>query len=178
MKRILLGLTFVALLPLAAHAQDAVEQPDPRTASAVMIDPDGNRIGTAELVETPNYGVLIRLDVGSLEPGEHAFHIHETGQCSAPDFSSAGGHYAPRGRSHGLHHPHGKHAGDMANLHVPESGHVRTERLATHVTLLEGATGSLFDDDGSALVIHAGGDDYRSQPAGAGGPKVACGVIR
>jgi Cu-Zn family superoxide dismutase len=161
--------------PLAAQAEMETE---PKTATAVLMNPDGERIGVAELVETPSYGVLIRIDVGSLAPGVHAFHIHETGACVAPDFRSAGGHFAPRGRSHGILHPHGKHAGDLANLHVPENGRVATERLAQHVTLVEGATGSLFDDDGSALVIHAVGDDYRSQPSGAGGARVACGVIR
>ncbi len=170
MSRTILGSALALLLATGLSAQE-------RTATAVLIDPDGEEIGRAELVETPSYGVLIRLEVEGLEPGEHAFHIHGTGECAPPDFGSAGGHYAPRGRSHGLLHPHGKHAGDLANLRVPESGRVATERLAQHVTLLEGATGSLFDDDGSALVIHATGDDYTSQPAGGGGPKVACGVI-
>lgn len=171
MYRTVLGAAFALLFATGATAQE-------RTASATLINPDGDTIGEAELVETPSYGVLIRLDIRGLEPGEHAFHIHETGRCSLPDFASAGGHYAPRGRSHGIMHSHGKHAGDMANLHVPASGEVQTERLAQDVTLLEGATGSLLDEDGSALVIHATADDYRSQPAGGGGPKVACGVIR
>jgi Cu-Zn family superoxide dismutase len=148
------------------------------TATAELIDTEGNVIGQVALTETPNHGVHLRLHVEGLEAGEHGLHIHETGQCEAPGFDSAGGHYAPRGRSHGILHPHGKHAGDLVNLHVPASGEVMTERLAHEVTLVPGATGTLFDDDGSAIVIHATGDDYESQPAGAGGPKVACGVIR
>lgn len=172
-----MALVLTALTAGSLAAQVGME-PQAKTASAVLVNPDGDRIGTAELIETPNYGVLIRVDVGPLEPGAHGFHIHETGQCTLPDFSSAGGHYGPRGRSHGIMHPHGKHAGDLANLFVPESGRVIAERLAQDVTLVEGATGTLFDEDGSALVIHAEEDDYRSQPSGAAGPRVACGVIR
>ncbi|MGK7311993.1 MAG: superoxide dismutase family protein [Candidatus Longimicrobiales bacterium M2_2A_002] len=148
------------------------------TATATLINPEGDEIGQAELIETPNEGVLIKVQVEGLAPGAHGFHIHETGECTAPDFSSAGGHYAPRGHAHGVLHPDGKHAGDLLNLVVPESGTVDTERLAPGVTLMADAEGSLFDDDGSALVIHANADDYESQPAGGGGPKVACGVIR
>ncbi len=177
MRRIVLALGLVALAigPLAAQVG---MEPEARTASAVLINPNGDRVGMAELVETPNYGVLIRVEAGPLAPGVHGFHIHETGQCTLPDFDSAGGHFAPRGRSHGILHEHGKHAGDLANLRVPESGHVSTERLAQRVTLVEGATGSLLDEDGSALVIHAMADDHRSQPSGGGGTRVACGVIR
>lgn len=164
-----------ALALLVAAASAAAQQ---RTATATLIDTDGQEVGEAQLTETPNHGVLIRVQVEGLEPGSHGFHIHETGRCTAPDFSSAGGHYAPRGNAHGLLHRHGKHAGDLLNLEVPESGRVVTERLAEDVTLLVGAHGSLFDDDGSALVIHATRDDYESQPSGGGGPKVACGVIR
>lgn len=166
----------------AASAQQAlgvpVQQSGDQVARAVLMDPNGNSIGSAELVQTPNEAVLIRLTVEGLEPGTHAFHIHETGVCTPPDFSSAGGHYAPHGRSHGIFHEDGEHGGDLLNLQVPESGRVQTERLAPHVTLVPGAAGFLLDDDGSALVIHAGADDYESQPSGDAGSRVACGVIR
>ena len=165
-----LGLTLTLGMSAAAAQQ--------MTANATLMNTEGQEIGEVQLTETPNHGVLIRVHVEGLEPGTHAFHIHETGACVAPDFSSAGGHYAPRGNAHGPLHPHGKHGGDLLNLEVPESGVVTTERLAEGVTLRAGAHASLFDDDGSAFVIHATGDDYRSQPAGGGGPKVACGVIR
>lgn len=147
------------------------------TATATLINPDGEEIGEARLTET-SHGVLIQVHVQGLEPGAHGFHIHETGSCTAPEFSDAGGHFAPRGNAHGFMRPDGKHAGDLPNLHVPASGSVTTERLAGAVTLEAGAEGSLFDDDGAALVIHANPDDYASQPAGGGGTKVACGVIR
>jgi Cu-Zn family superoxide dismutase len=149
-----------------------------RTAHATLMNPAGQEVGQAELTETPGHGVLIRVRLNGLEPGVHAFHIHETGACTAPDFSSAGGHFAPRGHAHGLMNADGMHAGDLLNLHVPASGSLTTERLATAVTLVPGAEGSLMDSDGSALVIHQKPDDYTSQPAGGGGPKLACGVIR
>ena len=149
-----------------------------KTATAILINPNGEQIGNAELVETPNHGVLIRIRVEGLDPGPHGFHIHETGECEGPEFSSAGGHYAPWGNAHGVLHPDGKHAGDLLNLHVPASGFVITERLAEDVTLRTDGQASLLDGDGSALVIHANPDDYESQPSGGGGPKVACGVIR
>lgn len=168
-------LTAIAAALFVSAGSVAAQQ---MTATATLINPDGEEIGRAELIETPNYGVLIKVQVDDLAPGTHAFHIHETGACTAPDFSDAGGHFAPRGNAHGVFHPHGKHAGDLMNLHVPESGMVTTERLARDVTLMAGAHASLFDDDGAALVIHQNPDDYESQPSGGGGPKLACGVIR
>lgn len=184
MGRIVIGAALSLLVATGASTQQALGERatgadgQEFTASAVVVNTSGDRIGTAELVQTPNAGVLIRLDVRGLEPGVHGFHIHETGQCSRPDFSSAGGHYAPRGHGHGILHAHGKHAGDMVNLRVPSGGHVQTERLASKASLVPGATGFLLDHDGSALVIHSGADDYRSQPSGDAGSRVACGVIR
>lgn len=175
MRRIRTIALFVTALG-AVFAGDAPAQQ--LTAHAEMIGPDGSVVGRVELRETPNYGVLLHVRLEGIEPGEHAIHIHETGRCETPDFDSAGGHYAPRGRMHGLLHPHGKHAGDLANLHVPSDGTLETQRLAHEVTLVQGATATLLDDDGSAIVVHAAADDYESQPSGAGGAKVACGVIR
>ena len=163
------GAVLGLLLAVGATAQQT-------TATATLVNPEGDEIGTAELTETPAHGVLIRVRVEGLEPGSHGFHIHETGSCVAPDFDSAGGHYAPRGSAHGVLHERGAHAGDLLNLHVPETGAVTAERLASHVTLTGDAP--LLDEDGSALVIHANPDDYVSQPSGGGGPKVACGVIQ
>ena len=182
MGKMVVGAALSLILATGVAAQDAIGTPavgeQNLTASATLVNANGDRVGTAELVQTPNDAVLIQLDVQGLEPGTHAFHIHQTGRCSAPDFRSAGGHFAPRGRSHGILHPHGEHAGDMMNLRVPAGGSAQTERLARHVTLVPGAAGFLFDEDGSALVIHAGADDYQSQPSGDAGSRVACGVIR
>jgi Cu-Zn family superoxide dismutase len=175
MRSTFMAALFLTALSTLAAAHAGAQQ---LTATAEMIDPDGNVVGQVELTETPNYGVLLRVHLEGTDPGEHAFHIHETGRCEAPSFDSAGGHYAPRGRMHGILHPHGKHAGDLANVHVPSSGEVWTERLAHEVTLVPDATATLLDDDGSAIVVHANADDYESQPSGGGGTKVACGVIQ
>lgn len=148
------------------------------TAVAVLRDAAGSEAGRVILRETPRQGVLLDIRIDRLTEGQHAVHIHETGACDAPSFQSAGGHYNPHGRAHGAMHADGMHGGDMLNLHVPASGRVRTERIAPHVTLRAGAAHTLFDDDGSAIVIHAAADDYRSQPAGDAGGRVLCGVVR
>lgn len=160
--------------PLAAQRADDTAQ----TARAELVDAEGNVVAIATLRETAGHGVLIQLDAERLPAGEHAFHIHTTGRCDAPTFESAGGHYAPRSRQHGFLVPAGPHAGDLPNLHIPQDGRLVIEVLASDVTLRPGAPGTLFDEDGSALVVHAGRDDYRSQPSGDAGGRVACGVIR
>ena len=168
--------TLVLGAAAAGAAQDMTDaQP---TATAVMVSTAGDSIGHVALTQTPNQGVLIDITVSGLEPGAHGFHIHGMGSCELPDFDSAGGHYAPRGDAHGVLHPEGSHAGDLLNLVVPESGHVRVHQLAAHVSLVPGVHGTLMDEDGSAFIIHANPDDYASQPSGGGGPKLACGVIR
>jgi Cu-Zn family superoxide dismutase len=143
------------------------------TASAILKDKDGKEVGTASLTDTPN-GVLIRLDLTAVPAGDQAFHIHQTGKCEPPDFKSAGGHYNPDGTKHGLMNQEGPHGGDMPNLHVPADGKLSIEVLNTLVSL-DGER-ALLDDDGSALVIHAGPDDYVSDPAGHAGDRIACGV--
>jgi Cu-Zn family superoxide dismutase len=120
--------------------------------------------------------VLIRLSVKGLPAGERAFHIHAVGKCEPP-FTSAGGHFNPGGRKHGLMAAEGHHAGDLPNLHVPASGELVVEVLNPAVTLEKGKANSLFGPEGTALVIHAGKDDYKSDPAGDAGGRIACGRI-
>lgn len=141
-------------------------------ATAILMDPDGKEVGTVTLTAVPT-GVLLDADLTALPPGDHAFHIHAVGKCEPPDFKSAGGHFNPEEDKHGLENPAGPHAGDMPNIHVPETGKLRIEVLNQMVHLSQG----LFDPDGAAIVIHQGGDDYRTDPAGAAGPRIACGVI-
>jgi Cu-Zn family superoxide dismutase len=144
------------------------------TASAVLKDASGNEVGKATLVATPS-GVLIRLDLTGVPPGEHAFHIHTVGKCEPPDFKSAGAHFNPDETKHGFMNGDGPHAGDMPNLHVPDSGKLQVEVLDSMVSLSEDP--ALLDADGAALVIHAGADDYKTDPAGNAGDGIACGVI-
>jgi Cu-Zn family superoxide dismutase len=144
------------------------------TATAVLKDASGKEVGKAVLTETPS-GVLIRLDLTGIPPGDNAFHLHAVGKCEPPDFKSAGGHFNPDETKHGLMNAEGPHAGDMPNLHVPESGKLVVEVLDDLVTL--DVAHALLDADGSALVIHAGADDYQTDPAGNAGDRIACGVV-
>ena len=144
------------------------------TASAVLKDASGKEVGAATFTVTPS-GVLISLDLTAVPPGEHGFHVHTTGKCEPPDFKSAGPHFNPDQTKHGFMTPEGPHAGDLPNLHVPADGKLQVEVLEPNVTLSGEAP--LLDADGSALVIHAGADDYKTDPGGNSGNRIACGVI-
>lgn len=142
-------------------------------ASATMVSANGDQLGTVTLSENGN-GVLIRADLSGLPSGLHGFHIHETGSCEEA-FEAAGGHYAPEGHEHGPLNPAGPHAGDLPNLWAAESGDAVHHVLTDKVTLASDQPNTLFDADGSAVVIHKNPDSYESD-AGAGG-RIACGVI-
>ncbi len=152
--------------------------PPPRMsteASAELRDKNGRNVGTAMFQEVED-GVLVSVEVKGISPGLHAIHIHAVGKCAGPAFTSAGGHFNPEQKKHGLKNPEGPHAGDMPNMYVSKDGVGRFEVLNDHITLKPGSR-SVFDADGSALVIHAGVDDHVSDPAGNAGDRVACGVI-
>jgi Cu-Zn family superoxide dismutase len=147
---------------------------DGDSATATLVDRAGKRVGLATLEGTPN-GTVITVDVEGLPPGPHGFHIHEVGKCEPP-FESARDHFNPTNAGHGIAVGKGYHAGDLPNLFVPESGKTKAQMLAPHVTVRAGAT-SVFDADGSTLIIHAERDDLRTDPAGRAGDRIACGVI-
>jgi len=144
------------------------------TAHAVLEDKDGKEVGKVDFSDTPS-GVLMRLDLTAVPPGEHGLHLHTVGKCAPPDFKSAGGHFNPDDTKHGLMSDEGPHAGDLPNIYVPESGKITLEVLAPLVTLK--GDPALLDDDGSAIVIHDGPDDALTDPAGNAGKRIACGVI-
>ena len=160
-----------AALLFVSPALPAVAQ----TATAVMKDTSGKEVGSANLTQTPN-GVLINLEIKGLPPGEHAFHVHAVGKCEAP-FNSAGGHFNPTNKKHGMMAAEGYHAGDMPNLHVPQSGDLTVEVVNANITLEKGKSNSVFDADGSSLIIHSTSDDYKTDPTGNAGGRIACGVI-
>jgi superoxide dismutase, Cu-Zn family len=148
---------------------------DAATAKAALKDAKGQDVGVASFTQT-QAGVLIRLSVRSMPGGEHAFHIHAVGKCEPPDFASAGGHFNPTSAHHGMMSGPG-HAGDMPNLHIPADGSLDVEVLNTAVTLDKDKPNSVFHPGGTAVVIHAGKDDYTSDPAGNAGGRIACGVV-
>jgi Cu-Zn family superoxide dismutase len=147
-----------------------------QTAKASLQSADGKDVGSVSLTQTPS-GVLLSLSVKGLPPGEHAFHVHAVGKCEPP-FNSAGGHFNPGNKKHGMMAPEGAHAGDMPNLHIPSNGELAVEVLNAAVTLEKDKPNSLFDADGSAVIIHAGKDDYKTDPAGEAGGRIACGVVQ
>jgi Cu-Zn family superoxide dismutase len=144
-------------------------------ATAELKDKDGKTVGSAILREQSD-GVLVRLEVKGLAPGLHAVHVHAVGRCEGPAFASAGGHFNPTQKKHGLKSADGPHAGDLPNMLVGKDGSGRFEALTDAISLRPGPM-SVFDSDGSAIVIHAASDDDMTDPAGNSGDRVACGVI-
>lgn len=161
--------------PPAPAAPAAPPAPKAETAKVEMKLADGRKVGDITLEQTPN-GVVVSGELENLPPGTHAFHIHEVGKCEAP-FKTAGGHFNPEGHKHGIKAEGGKHAGDMPNLYVPESGKIHVEFFAPDFSIKEGGTNYLFDADGSAVMIHEKVDDLKSDPTGDAGGRIACGVV-
>ncbi len=144
------------------------------SARAELRDLDGRTVGTATFTQGA-YGVIVSAQFTGLPPGTHAMHVHEVGRCEPP-FTSAGGHYNPTFRQHGVKNRAGYHAGDLSNFTMPTSGTVRVDAITRDVTLGQGAN-SLFTAQGTALMIHSEPDDYASDPGGNAGVRIACGVI-
>jgi Cu-Zn family superoxide dismutase len=146
------------------------------TAIAVLKYADGSDAGTVKLTEA-TAGVILKYDLKGLKPGPHALHVHETGKCEG-DFSSAGGIYNPLGAKHGFLHDEGPMAGDLPNAIAGADGTALAEVLSPFLTLSKDAEETLFDGDGSSLVLYDKADDYLSEPEGGAEPRIACGVLK
>jgi Cu-Zn family superoxide dismutase len=163
----------LAAIPLAALAQNDSELSTPIVATG------GTPAGTLEMRDTAN-GVLLSatFEPGVLPAGPHAVHFHEKGDCSDTEkFETAGGHHNPTGAEHGYFPEGGPHAGDLPNFVIVEGQTTALSTFSAHVRFRDGDA-PLFDADGSALVVHAGADDYESQPSGASGDRIACAEIK
>jgi superoxide dismutase, Cu-Zn family len=144
-------------------------------AIAELKDKDGKAVGMATFRESEG-GVTVSVNVKGLTPGLHAVHVHAVGKCEGPAFTSAAGHFNPAQKKHGHKSAEGAHAGDLPNMLVAKDGTGRFEVFTDAMTLQSGTT-SVFDADGSALIVHAGIDDYATDPTGNAGDRAACGVI-
>jgi Cu-Zn family superoxide dismutase len=164
------NITMAAVIALAAGAAGAQETMTPN-AVARLSDREGNDVGSASFYETASGMMYVVVQATGIEEGIHGVHVHETGDCSADDFSSAGGHLAGDAQ-HGVLVEGGPHPGDLPNAHVQNDGVLAMETFNAELTM-----DMMMDEDGSAFIIHAGADDYVSQPAGNSGDRVACGVI-
>jgi Cu-Zn family superoxide dismutase len=159
------------------QAQSAQTAAPMTSVNVQLKDTQGKSVGTAT-VQQLRRGVEVKLTVNGLAPGEHAVHFHQNAKCDPPDFQSAGPHFNPANKEHGLQNPKGYHAGDMPNFTVQPNGAADTTVMNDAVVVGSGTeANSLLANGGTALVIHAKPDDMKTDPAGNAGDRIACGII-
>ena len=166
MRKPILVLSATALAASCAPVEPQGGAPMP------LVNASGQTIGSVRAWQTSG-GVAFRINASGLPHGLHGIHIHAVGRCDPPEFTSAGSHWNPAARKHGMNNPAGPHAGDLPNVEVAANG-----VLGTTVTLPAATMASLLDADGAALVLHAAADDYVTDPSGNSGARIACAVIR
>jgi len=163
------------LLPIAAAACAPVEPAG--GPPMALVNAGGQTIGSVRAWQTSG-GVAFRISASGLPHGLHGIHVHSAGRCDPPDFTSAGPHWNPAGKKHGMNNPAGPHAGDLPNIEVAANGVLGTTVTLPHASLTATGPGALLDADGAALVIHASADDYVTDPSGNSGSRIACAVIQ
>jgi len=168
---LLLGL-FLSILALSLSS--AAKSRAAKTVVQLK-DAKGQSVGSA-VIKPAATGVAIKLQLKGLSAGEHAIHVHQNAKCDAPDFKSAGPHFNPDGKKHGLENPEGHHAGDMPNFTVNPMGRASATIQDKDVNLGSDSH-SVFSNGGTALVVHAKADDMKTDPSGNSGDRIACGVI-
>jgi Cu-Zn family superoxide dismutase len=171
-QRILAALAALSL----ATALSAQDKPR-KSATADLKDAKGQPVGVVSFKQLPD-GVQLIAKVSGLTPGVHAIHVHNVGKCEAPDFKSAGPHFNPESKKHGLENPEGHHMGDMPNLTADKNGKGVFRAKLAGATLQGTGANSLFHEGGTAVVIHEKEDDMKSDPAGNAGARVACGPVQ
>jgi len=169
-----LSIALIAMATALAGCETMDEMGGDTVGEASLVTADGASAGTARLLESGT-DMNVAVTLTGISPGTHGVHLHTTGSCQAPDFTSAGGHLNPTSREHGFENPQGSHLGDLPNamLDASGSGSVSFTLQGSREELIS----QLFDADGTAVVVHATADDYQTDPSGNSGGRVACGVL-
>ncbi|SDM96633.1 superoxide dismutase, Cu-Zn family [Fictibacillus solisalsi] len=142
-----------------------------------LMNSHGQKAGIATLEQAAE-GVKVKVEAKGLAPGKHGIHFHENGVCEVPKFESAGKHFNTTKKLHGFENPKGPHVGDLKNITADQSGNASADLMSSLVTLQEGKDNSLLKEGGTALVVHAQADDYKTDPSGNSGDRILCGVIK
>jgi Cu-Zn family superoxide dismutase len=162
----------LTLLAVPAGAQEEETRPEDQGATGPLLNIEGQELGNVSVATSPNGGTLVLGNAEGFPEGTYAVHLHQVGTCDTPDFESAGDHLGTGEAEHGILAESGPHPGDLPNVHVQPDGIMVFDAFAPLVS-----EEMLFDEDGTALIVHAGRDDYASQPGGDSGARIACAVL-
>lgn len=169
---------FLSFLPIAALGATACTSvpPSPQRASAVLTDASGRVVARADLRQA-SHALAVHVEAAGLAAGTYGMHLHAVGRCEPPTFASAGSHWNPTAHQHGRDNPAGMHLGDLPNLVVGADGRGVIDFQVPSATLSGAGPAALLDADGAAIVVHAQADDYRTDPSGNSGTRIACGIV-